>query len=42
MRLSAADFLMTVSVTLVLSFLATIVPARRAGKLNPVDVLRYE
>jgi lipoprotein-releasing system permease protein len=42
MRLSAVDFLMTVTVTLVLSFLATIVPARRAGKLNPVDVLRYE
>jgi lipoprotein-releasing system permease protein len=42
MRLSAPDFFMTVSVTLVLSFLATIVPARRAGKLNPVDVLRYE
>ena len=42
MRLSAVDFLMTVTVTLVLSFLATIVPARRAGRLNPVDVLRYE
>jgi lipoprotein-releasing system permease protein len=42
MRLSAGDFLMTVSVTMVLSFLFTIVPARRAGALNPVDVLRYE
>jgi lipoprotein-releasing system permease protein len=42
MRLSAADFLMIISVTLGLSFLATIIPARRAGSLNPVDVLRYE
>jgi lipoprotein-releasing system permease protein len=42
MRLSPGDFLMIVSVTLGLSFLATIIPARRAGGLNPVDVLRYE
>jgi ABC-type lipoprotein release transport system permease subunit len=26
----------------VLSFFATIIPARRAGALQPVDVLRYE
>ena len=25
-----------------LSFLATVLPARRAGALSPVDVLRYE
>jgi lipoprotein-releasing system permease protein len=42
MRLSAPDFLMIITVTMGLSFLATIVPARRAGSLNPVDVLRYE
>ena len=42
MRLSVPDFLMIVVVTMGLSFLATIVPARRAGALNPVDVLRYE
>jgi lipoprotein-releasing system permease protein len=42
MRLSVPDFLLTVSVTMVLSFLFTIVPALRAGALQPVDVLRYE
>ena len=42
MRLSAPDFLLIITVTMGLSFLATIVPARRAGALNPVDVLRYE
>jgi lipoprotein-releasing system permease protein len=42
MKLSPADFLLIVSATLVLSFLATFIPARRAGRLNPVDVLRYE
>jgi lipoprotein-releasing system permease protein len=42
MRLTVPDFLMIISVTMGLSFLATIIPARRAGGLNPVDVLRYE
>ena len=42
MRLSVSDFLMIITVTMGLSFLATIIPARRAGSLNPVDVLRYE
>ena len=42
MRLSLPDFLMIITVTMGLSFLATIIPARRAGSLNPVDVLRYE
>lgn len=42
MRLSVADFLTIITVTMGLSFLATIIPARRAGGLNPVDVLRYE
>jgi ABC-type lipoprotein release transport system permease subunit len=27
---------------LVLSFLASVFPARRAAKLDPVEVLRYE
>ena len=31
-----------IGATLLLSFLATIIPARRAGSLVPVDVLRYE
>ncbi len=42
MKLAYGDFLLIVSATLLLSFLATIVPARRAGSLAPVDVLRYE
>jgi lipoprotein-releasing system permease protein len=42
MKLTPADFLLIVSSTLLLSFLATIIPARRAGSLQPVDVLRYE
>jgi lipoprotein-releasing system permease protein len=42
MKLTPTDFLMIVSATLVLSFFATIIPARRAGALQPVDVLRYE
>jgi lipoprotein-releasing system permease protein len=42
MKLTAADFLAIVGATLVLSFFATIIPARRAGALQPVDVLRYE
>jgi lipoprotein-releasing system permease protein len=42
MKLTSGDFLLVVSATLFLSFLATIIPARRAGSLAPVDVLRYE
>jgi lipoprotein-releasing system permease protein len=42
MKLAFGDFALIVSATLLLSFLATIVPARRAGSLAPVDVLRYE
>jgi lipoprotein-releasing system permease protein len=42
MKLTPTDFLMIVGATLLLSFFATIIPARRAGALQPVDVLRYE
>ncbi len=42
MKLTRSDFLLIVGATLLLSFLATIIPARRAGSLAPVDVLRYE
>jgi lipoprotein-releasing system permease protein len=42
MKLSPGDFLLIVSSTLVLSFLASVIPARRAGSLTPVEVLRYE
>jgi lipoprotein-releasing system permease protein len=42
MKLTPSDFMLVVGATLLLSFFATIVPARRAGALVPVDVLRYE
>ena len=42
MKLSSLDFVLIVGATLILSFLATVLPARRAGALSPVDVLRYE
>jgi lipoprotein-releasing system permease protein len=42
MKLTTADFVLIVSSTLLLSFLATVIPARHAGRLAPVDVLRYE
>jgi lipoprotein-releasing system permease protein len=42
MKLTLNDGLMIIGATLILSFLATIIPARRAGSLIPVDVLRYE
>src|SRR5581483_8342531 len=42
MKLAPSDFLLVVGATLALSFLATLLPARRAGALAPVDVLRYE
>jgi len=42
MKLTVGDGLMIIGATLILSFLATIIPARRAGALVPVDVLRYE
>ncbi len=42
MKLTWSDFLMVIGATLLLSFLATLLPARRAGALAPVDVLRYE
>jgi lipoprotein-releasing system permease protein len=42
MKLSPSDVVLVVGATLLLSFLATVLPARRAGALSPVDVLRYE
>jgi lipoprotein-releasing system permease protein len=42
MKLSPGDFALIISATLLLSFLASVIPARRAGALTPVDVLRYE
>jgi lipoprotein-releasing system permease protein len=42
MKLSTGDFILIIGSTLVISLIATIIPARRAGALQPVDVLRYE
>jgi lipoprotein-releasing system permease protein len=42
MKLTMGDGLMIIGAALILSFLATIIPAKRAGSLAPVDVLRYE
>jgi len=42
MKLTGSDFAMVIGSTLVISFLATLSPARRAAGLVPVDVLRYE
>jgi lipoprotein-releasing system permease protein len=42
MKLTGGDFVLVIGATLVISFLATLSPARRAANLVPVDVLRYE
>jgi len=41
-RMEAPDVFMIVAVTLIISFLATLYPAWRASRLNPVEALRYE
>jgi lipoprotein-releasing system permease protein len=41
-KLEWADVLSAVVLSLGLSFLVTILPARRAARLNPVEALRYE
>jgi lipoprotein-releasing system permease protein len=35
------DVIVTISVSLLLSCLATLYPARKASKLNPTEILRY-
>lgn len=41
-RLELGDVLSAISLSLVLSFVVTIFPARRAARMNPVEALRYE
>ncbi|MEM9581083.1 MAG: FtsX-like permease family protein [Pseudomonadota bacterium] len=40
--LSVSDILTAIGLSLGLSFLVTIFPARRAARMNPVEALRYE
>ncbi|AFB21410.1 lipoprotein-releasing ABC transporter permease subunit [Rickettsia canadensis] len=41
-KVRAEDIIFITSLSIILCFLATIYPAYRASKLNPVDALRYE
>ena len=41
-KLNAEDVLSAVALSLGLSFVVTIFPARRAARMNPVEALRYE
>mgnify|MGYP000442206672 CR=1 FL=1 len=41
-KLEMGDVLSAVTLSLGLSFIVTIFPARRAARLNPVEALRYE
>jgi lipoprotein-releasing system permease protein len=41
-KLQAADVGAAVALSLGLSFVVTIFPARRAARMNPVEALRYE
>jgi lipoprotein-releasing system permease protein len=41
-QLQLEDVLTAVALSLGLSFVVTIFPARRAARMNPVEALRYE
>jgi lipoprotein-releasing system permease protein len=41
-ELRAWDVARAVGLSLFLSFVVTLIPARRAARMNPVEALRYE
>jgi len=41
-ELSLVDVTKAVALSLGLSFVVTIFPARRAARMNPIEALRYE
>ena len=41
-KLQLGDVITAIGLSLSLSFVVTIFPARRAARLNPVEALRYE
>ena len=41
-KLILSDVLLTLTISILLSLLSTIYPAKKASKINPAEVLRYE